>query len=114
MFPLMQSLFASITIYLLGSMVTIILFTVSISLFLGILLPKKFARFQASSLLENQMQKDRCDVVYNFTSIKYCIAINENNKILDKQYAKLTFGIILEIIAIILCIMLVFFKFIIL
>lgn len=109
-FPASKTLFNSTIVYLLSSMIAIILYTISISLYLNILLPKRFGRFQASALLENQLQKERNDVVYNYVSIKYCAAINENNKILDSQYAKLSIGIILEIIAVILSIILVFIK----
>ena len=113
-FPICKIQFNSIFIYLLLSVIDIALYITSISLYLIILLPKKLSRFHASALLENQLQKDRKDVVYNYTSIKYCNAITNNNLIIDRQYTKLYIGIVLETISIILSVILIFSKYILL
>ncbi len=112
--PMDKYVFNGILIYILFSIITVTLYVVAICFFLNILLPRNFSRFDANSLLENQLQKNRHDVVYNYVSIKYCVSTKENNKVITKQYRKLSVGIILDIIAIALSVILIFTKHIIL
>lgn len=106
-FPITKRMF----LYLTLSIFDVLFYCVAFLVFLRILMPHKLKRLSTEAVFKNQLQNERNDVAYNYVAVKYAAIIGNNDEVLEKLYKLYSWGIVLEVMANTLLVLIIIYKF---